>query len=49
MIDQSLTKHEVSTWIDHVTDRRGWTCCRYDDRPLAEWLLQPRVPQEVGR
>jgi len=36
----------VQDWMDYVRTKRGWTVEVYDDRPFAEWIGNPRVPQE---
>lgn len=44
---QCLDDDRVENWVEHITTTRGWLVCKYDDRDFAEWLLNPRVPQEA--
>lgn len=36
---EALDGRPVQEWVDYVAARRGWTVCKYDDRPLDEWLV----------
>lgn len=44
--EEMIGDRPLQDWMDYVRAERGWTVEVYDDRPFAEWLSNPRVPQE---
>ncbi len=43
---ESVEHRPVQDWMDYVRAERGWTAEKYDARPFAEWISNPRIPQE---